>query len=191
MRTEKPTIDSVLARFDIRKNRAGFICCPVHGERHPSVKVHDNWWYCHGCGANGDSIGLIAAITKRPIADVLRDYAEDVPSWKHHRTVTAAPPRGATLARAYRQTHTWMFKELARRMEGAPDWLMLRAAEYWGERFDVVHELIDGPAEDHDRAEVALRALAAECERGLDTEAKSFWDWVEGTLVLREGSGSR
>lgn len=185
---EKPTIDSVLARFDIRKTRAGFINCPHHAEKTPSCKVHESWYYCHGCGANGDSIGLIAAITKRPIGDVLRDYAEKSPSWHRQRTVTAVP-RIVTVRRAYREVHTWFFKELAKRLEGAPDWLLLRCAEYWGFRFDLVKERIE--AAENEPAllaepEAALRALAAECERGLDVEAKVFWDLREGRLVLRE-----
>ena len=187
MRHEKPTIAQVVDQYDLRPNRAGYICCPVHEERNPSCQLHDDWWYCHACGANGDSIGLIAAVTRRPLTDVLRDYTDKVATWRNRRTVTL-PPREGTVLRAWRDLNAWFFRELARRLEGAPDWMLLRSVEYWGERFNEVRQLVSD-REQRARAEVALRALAAECERGLDAEGMMFWDWVEGQLALRSAGG--
>lgn len=183
----KPTIDWVVTRYQLRPNRGGFIPCPIHEEREPSCHLdrRKDFWYCFGCGANGDSLGLIAAITKAPIGDVLRAFAEHVPSWRAHRTLTQVP-RGTTVRRTYRELHSWMFHELARRLEGAPEWLLLRCADYWGERFDLIHEVIEVD-DDLPRAEEMLKGLAAQCERGLDCESKLFWTVMEGTLALREG----
>ena len=38
-------------------NAKGFICCPFHGERTPSLKFYDNGsFYCFGCHVGGDAI---------------------------------------------------------------------------------------------------------------------------------------
>ena len=79
---EKPSIEWVAEHHQLNPNRQGFINCPIHEEQTPSCQLHDDWWYCFGCGANGDSLGLLAAVTRTPIADVLREYSDNLPSWK-------------------------------------------------------------------------------------------------------------
>lgn len=186
MTNEKPTIQWVIERYHLEPNRAGFILCPVHEEREPSCHLDckKNYWYCFGCGANGDSIGLIAAVTRQPVADVLRTFADKVPSWRQRRTVDPAPTQSTTVRRAYRALHNWMFGELARRLEGAPEWMVLRAVEYWGEQFTLVDEIIR-LEQDLPKAAELLKGLAACCERGLAVEESCFWGWVNGELGLR------
>jgi hypothetical protein len=186
---DKPTIEWVLARYGIRTQRLNggvFIPCPKHAEKTASCSIHETWWYCFGCGANGDSIGLIAAITKQPIADVLREFGdEQAPTWKRRTTVamdqTSRPLR---LAKAYRGLHSWFFRALASRLEGAPDWLLLRAAEFWGEQFDEVHIKVEAATED---AETALKALQAQAERGLEVEGSMWEQTSEGLALLKLG----
>lgn len=42
-------------------NRQGFALCPFHGDKNPSLKVYGDGrgWYCFGCHAGGDVIGLV------------------------------------------------------------------------------------------------------------------------------------
>lgn len=44
----------------LKVNRAGFICCPFHGEKTASLKLYPKTrgWYCFGCGAGGDVISF-------------------------------------------------------------------------------------------------------------------------------------
>ena len=36
--------------------RNGMVCCPFHNDRHPSMKLNEDYFYCFGCGAKGDVI---------------------------------------------------------------------------------------------------------------------------------------
>ena len=36
--------------------RNGMVCCPFHNDRHPSMKLNEDYFYCFGCGAQGDVI---------------------------------------------------------------------------------------------------------------------------------------
>ena len=36
--------------------RNGMVCCPFHDDRHPSMKLYEDYFYCFGCGAKGDVI---------------------------------------------------------------------------------------------------------------------------------------
>lgn len=36
--------------------RNGMVYCPFHDDRHPSMKLNEDYFYCFGCGAKGDVI---------------------------------------------------------------------------------------------------------------------------------------
>lgn len=50
---------SVATCYGFTPNRSGFICCPFHGERTPSLKLYDNRWYCFGCNQGGTVIDFV------------------------------------------------------------------------------------------------------------------------------------
>lgn len=37
-------------------------CCLFHPDKHPSMKLNDDYYYCFGCGATGDVIDLTAQL---------------------------------------------------------------------------------------------------------------------------------
>ena len=44
----------ILNKYAIKVNRGGFICCPFHNEKTPSMKIYERSFHCFGCGAHGD-----------------------------------------------------------------------------------------------------------------------------------------
>lgn len=52
-------MDNLLERYGYQKNRAGFICCPFHSEKTPSMKIYANSFYCFGCGKHGDIFDFV------------------------------------------------------------------------------------------------------------------------------------
>lgn len=48
-------------RLGFEPNRAGFIRCPFHDERTPSLKLYDGdgGFSCYGCGAVGDQVDFL------------------------------------------------------------------------------------------------------------------------------------
>lgn len=53
------TMKDVLERYGVKVNRNNMCCCPIHGERHPSMKVFPDGFNCFACGANGDIFSFI------------------------------------------------------------------------------------------------------------------------------------
>ena len=72
--------------FGLSVSRNGMACCPFHNDRHPSMKLNEDYFYCFGCGAKGDVIELTSklfGITAMEAAQKLRaDFGvqEDKPS---------------------------------------------------------------------------------------------------------------
>ena len=64
----------------------GMVCCPFHNDRHPSMKLNEDYFYCFGCGAKGDVIEFTSklfGITAMEAVQKLRaDFGvqEDKPS---------------------------------------------------------------------------------------------------------------
>lgn len=53
-------MDDILALYGYRP-RHGFLCCPFHGEKEPSLKIYPDTggWHCFGCGRGGSVIDFV------------------------------------------------------------------------------------------------------------------------------------
>ena len=54
------TMDRILDLYGYR-SRHGFMCCPFHGEKEPSLKVYGGkkGWHCFGCERGGSAIDFV------------------------------------------------------------------------------------------------------------------------------------
>ena len=48
--------------YGLKASRNGMACCPFHHDRHPSLKLNEDYFFCFGCGAKGDVIDLVARL---------------------------------------------------------------------------------------------------------------------------------
>lgn len=53
-------MDDILSLYGYRP-RHGFLCCPFHGEKEPSLKIYPDTggWHCFGCGRGGSVIDFV------------------------------------------------------------------------------------------------------------------------------------
>ena len=53
-------MESILSLYGY-KQKYGFICCPFHGEKEPSLKIYQNTggWHCYGCERGGSVIDFV------------------------------------------------------------------------------------------------------------------------------------
>ena len=48
--------------YGLRVSRSRMTCCLFHPDRHPSMKLYDDHFYCFGCHKHGDVITLTARL---------------------------------------------------------------------------------------------------------------------------------
>ena len=48
--------------YGLKVSRNGMACGPFHHDRHPSLKLNEDYFFCFGCGAKGDVIDLVARL---------------------------------------------------------------------------------------------------------------------------------
>jgi len=56
------SVKQAAKHYGLNVNRNGMACCPFHNDRHPSLKLNEDYFFCFGCGAKGDVIGLVARL---------------------------------------------------------------------------------------------------------------------------------
>lgn len=66
------TMRGVLLRYGCEPNNRGFMCCPFHNEKTPSMKIFDKDYHCFGCGANGDVISFVQQLFSLSFPDTLK-----------------------------------------------------------------------------------------------------------------------
>ena len=49
-------------RYGLSVNQSGMVRCPFHKDRHPSMKLNEDYFFCFGCGASGDVIDFTARL---------------------------------------------------------------------------------------------------------------------------------
>lgn len=67
--------------------RRGFMLCPFHADRVPSLKPYGDHFHCFGCGAHGDVVDLTAGLLGCSKAEAARRLSSDFGSG-------SARPRG-------------------------------------------------------------------------------------------------
>ena len=71
------TLRQAAENYGLRVVPNGMTCCPFHKDRHPSLKLNEDYFYCFGCGAHGDVIDLVARLFNLSSYDAAKKLAYD------------------------------------------------------------------------------------------------------------------
>lgn len=83
--------------YGIDVNRYGKALCPFHNDRHPSLYVADDHYYCFACGEHGDVIDFAAKLFALPLYEAAQKLAADF-----HLTPDKPPSAAALHAKRIR-----------------------------------------------------------------------------------------
>lgn len=73
---EQLSTRQVAESYGLHIRRNGTACCPFHDDRHPSMKVDQNY-HCFACGVGGDVIDYTARMYGLSQYDAARKLIED------------------------------------------------------------------------------------------------------------------
>ena len=161
--------------YGIDVNRYSKALCPFHNDRHPSLYVADNHYYCFTCGEHGDVIDFVGRLFQLSPYDAARKLAADF-----HLSPDKPPSAAAlhakrirTEAQQLRENERLCFSILSDYAHVLRDWKVRYApqspAEAPDERFvEACHKLdeaeyyldILASGDSHERAEVVSSLLA-------------------------------
>ena len=47
------SVKQAAEHYGLKVSHNGMACCPFHNDRHPSLKLNEDYFFCFGCGAKG------------------------------------------------------------------------------------------------------------------------------------------
>ena len=98
------TVRQAAEHYGLEVNRNGMVCCPFHEDRHPSMKLNEDYFYCFGCGATGDVIDFVAKLFDLNSYEAAQKLAYDFGIDPNKPPAAAALSKPKyPLARAFRQ----------------------------------------------------------------------------------------
>ena len=71
------TLRQAAETYGLTVSRNGMICCPFHEDKHPSLKLNEDYFFCFGCGASGDVIDFTARLFGISPKDATEKLAAD------------------------------------------------------------------------------------------------------------------
>ena len=88
-------------RYGVEVNHCGMALCPFHNDRHPSLYVADDHYYCFACGEHGDVIDFVSKLFRLSLYDAAQKLAADF------QLTPDKPPSAAALTQnAFRRKHS-------------------------------------------------------------------------------------
>ena len=71
------TLRQSAEHYGLTVSRNGMTCCPFHEDKHPSLKLNEDYFFCFGCGASGDVIDFTARLFGISPKDATEKLAAD------------------------------------------------------------------------------------------------------------------
>jgi len=96
------TVKQAAEYYGYKVNRSDMICCPFHDDRHPSMKLNKDYFYCFGCGATGDVIDFVARLFGLSSYETAKKLAYDFGIDPDKPPVAMALKKPYPLARVFR-----------------------------------------------------------------------------------------
>ena len=90
--------------YGLQVNHNGMACCPFHRDRHPSLKLNEDYFFCFGCGAKGDVIDLVARLFDLSGYEAAQRLAADF-------GISTEPGRDAEASCKPKRPHIRQFRE--------------------------------------------------------------------------------
>lgn len=101
---QKISVSDAAEHYGLQVSRNGMACCPFHDDRHPSMKLNEQYFYCFSCGATGDVIDLVARLFDLSSYESAKKLAHDfgIDPDKPPAAIALPKPK-RPLLKAYRQ----------------------------------------------------------------------------------------
>ena len=116
------SVKQAAEHYGLKVNRNGMACCPFHNDRHPSLKLNEDYFFCFGCGAKGDVIDLVARLFDLSSYEAAQKLASDF-------GLDPKPPTAAAMAkpkrpyiRQFREDEMLCFRVLTDYLHLLEDW---------------------------------------------------------------------
>ena len=133
--------------YGLKANRNGKACCPFHNDRHPSLKLNEDYFFCFGCGAKGDVIDFVARLFDLSSYEAAQKLAADFGLDPKPPTAAALPKPKHPYIRQFREDEMLCFRVLTDYLHLLEEWKVRYApktpADALDDRFVEACQMLD------------------------------------------------
>lgn len=142
------TVRQAAEHYGVEAQRNGMCCCPFHNDRHPSMKLNENYFYCFGCGMHGDVIEFTARLFGLSSYEAAKKLAYDFGLGPDKPPAAAALKKlEYPLAKAFQRDEMRCQRVLCDYLHLLEDWKERYAPsspeEEWDDRFVEACQMLD------------------------------------------------
>ena len=141
------TVRQAAEHYELEVNRNGMTCCPFHKDRHPSMKLYDNHFYCFGCGATGDVIDFTARLFEVSPFEAVKKLAADFGIDPDKPPAAALAKPKYPMIKAFREDELCCHRVLCDYLHLLENWKVQFAPktpeELWNDRFTEALQMHD------------------------------------------------
>ena len=117
------SVKQAAEHYGLKVSRSGMACCPFHNDKHPSLKLNEEYFFCFGCGAKGDVIDLVARLFDLGSYEAAQRLAEDFGiSTEPGQSVTVPHNTKHPYIRQFRENEMLCFRVLTDYLHLLEDW---------------------------------------------------------------------
>ena len=117
------SVKQAAEHYGLKVGRDGMACCPFHNDRHPSLKLNDEYFFCFGCGAKGDVIDFVARLFDLSSYEAAQRMAADFGiNTEQGQPVTAPLKPKHPYIRQFREDEMLCFRVLTDSLHLLEDW---------------------------------------------------------------------
>ena len=116
------SVKQAAEHYGLKVSRNGMACCPFHHDRHPSLKLNEDYFFCFGCGAKGDVIDFVARLFDLSSYEATQKLAADFGLDPKPPTAAALPKPKHPCIRQFREDEMMCFRVLTDYLHLLEDW---------------------------------------------------------------------
>lgn len=116
------SVKQAAEHYGLKVNRNGMACCPFHNDRHPSLKLNEDYFFCFGCGAKGDVIDFVARLFDLNSYEAAQKLAADFGFDPKPPTAAAMVKPKRHYIRQFREDEMLCFRVLTDYLHLLEDW---------------------------------------------------------------------
>ena len=118
------SVKQAAEHYGLKVSHNGMACCPFHNDRHPSLKLNEDYFFCFGCGAKGDVIDFVAMLFDLSSYEAAQKLAADFGLDPKPPTAAALPKPKHPCIRQFREDEMMCFRALTDYLHLLEDWKM-------------------------------------------------------------------
>ena len=130
------SMKQVAEHYGLKVSRNGMACCPFHDDRHPSLKLNEDYFFCFGCGATGDVIDFVARLYGLGNYEAAQKIAADFGLDPKPPTAVAMHKPKRPYIRQFREDEMLCFRVLTDYLHLLEDWKVRYAPKTMDEPYD-------------------------------------------------------